>query len=73
MFQPTGGASGEVVRIPFNNPGQVEHIGGGSLPLPRGIAQCPEGVMYVSVNSASPGFATSWIPGLLIPQLVGRQ
>jgi hypothetical protein len=54
MFQPTGGAPGDVVRIPFNNPGQVERIGGGSLPLPGGIAQGPDGAMYVSVNSSSP-------------------
>jgi hypothetical protein len=32
----------------------VEHIGGGSLPLPGGIAQGPDGAMYVSVNSSSP-------------------
>ena len=54
MFQPTAGAPGDVVRIPFKHPNQLSRIGGGKLPLPGGIAQAPNGDMYVSINSASP-------------------
>lgn len=54
MFQPTSGAPGDLVRIPFAHPNQLTHIGAGMLPLPGGIAQGPDGAMYVSVNSASP-------------------
>jgi hypothetical protein len=54
MFQPASGAPGDVVRIPFAHPDQLTHIGAGMLPLPGGIAQGPDGAMYVSVNSASP-------------------
>jgi hypothetical protein len=54
MFQPTSGAPGDLVRIPFAHPNQLTHIGAGMLPLPGGIAQGPDGAMYVSVNSSSP-------------------
>jgi glucose/arabinose dehydrogenase len=55
MFAPTtGGAPGDLVRIPFNNPSHLDHIGAGQLPLPGGIAQGPDGAMYVSTNSSSP-------------------
>ncbi len=56
MFQPNvGAAPGDIVRIPFRRPTRVERFGGGSLPLPGGIAEGPdEGSMYVSVNSSSP-------------------
>ena len=54
MFQPTAGAPGDVVRIPFKHPNRLTRIGGGQLPLPGGIAQAPNGDMYVSINSASP-------------------
>ena len=55
MFAPTtGGAPGDLVRIPFNNPSHLDHIGAGHLPLPGGIAQGPDGAMYVSTNSSSP-------------------
>lgn len=47
-----GGPPGDVVRIPFSNPAAVQHIGGGRLPLPGGIAQGPDGAMYVAVGSA---------------------
>lgn len=46
------GPPGDVVRIPFSNPSAIEHIGGGHLPLPGGIAQGPDGAMYVAVGSA---------------------
>ena len=48
------GAPGDVVRLPVRHPTQIAHIGLGELPLPGGIAQGPDGAMYVSVNSASP-------------------
>ena len=55
MFQPnSAGPPGDVIRIPFSNPTAITHIGGGSLPLPGGIAQGPDGAMYVTINSASP-------------------
>jgi hypothetical protein len=55
MFQPnTSGAPGDVVRIPFRHPTHLDRIGGGTLPLPGGIAEGPDGAMYVSVNSSSP-------------------
>ncbi len=53
MFEPTSGAPGDLVRIPFANPAAVQHIGGGSLPVPGGIAQGPDGAMYVTVGSAA--------------------
>ncbi|MGE5156143.1 MAG: ScyD/ScyE family protein, partial [Betaproteobacteria bacterium] len=54
MFAPTAGPPGDVVRIPFRHPTQLDHVGAGSLPLPGGIAQGPDGAMYVSINSADP-------------------
>ena len=55
MFQPNpAGPPGDVVRIPFKHPQQLDRIGGGVLPLPGGIAQGADGSMYVSVNSANP-------------------
>jgi hypothetical protein len=54
MFQPTAGAPGDVVRIPFRHPTHLTRIGGGRLPLPGGIAQGPDGDMYVSIGSADP-------------------
>lgn len=47
------GPPGDLVRIPFSNPAQVEHVGGGRLPLPGGIAQGPDGAMYVTVGAAA--------------------
>ena len=54
MFAPTSGPPGDVVRIPLSNPAHQDRFGGGSLPLPGGIAQGPDGAMYVSINSSSP-------------------
>ena len=55
MFAPNAtGAPGDVVRIPFRHPTHQTHIGLGQLPLPGGIAQGPDGVMYVTINSANP-------------------
>jgi len=47
---------GDVVKIPFADPTQQTHIGAGQLPVPGGIAQGPDGAMYVTVgSSAGPG------------------
>jgi glucose/arabinose dehydrogenase len=53
MFQPTQGAPGDIVTIPFSSPATLTRIGAEDLPLPGGIAQGPDGSMYVSVNSAN--------------------
>lgn len=45
-------AAGDVVTIPFKYPQRLTRIGAGQLPLPGGIAQAPNGDMYVSTNSA---------------------
>jgi hypothetical protein len=53
MFQPAlAGPPGDVVKIPFSTPDVHLRIGGGQLPLPGGVAQGPDGAMYVSVGSA---------------------
>jgi glucose/arabinose dehydrogenase len=55
MFQPnTGGAPGDLARIPFDSPTTIDRVGGGSLPLPGGVAQGPDGALYVTVGSADP-------------------
>jgi hypothetical protein len=56
MFQPNpvdpAGPPGDVVEIPFANPSSITHIGGGgSLPLPGGIAVGPDSAMYVAVGA----------------------
>ncbi|MCB2554736.1 hypothetical protein KQ711_14880, partial [Listeria monocytogenes] len=46
MFAPNAtGAPGDVVRIPFGQPTQQTRFGLGSLPLPGGVAQGPDGAM----------------------------
>lgn len=57
MFQGGFGPTppGDVVKIPFSNPSSHTRIGYGQLPLPGGIAQGPDGAMYVTVGSAAPG------------------
>lgn len=56
MFYPNvAAAPGDVVRIPFADPTMQTRFGGsGGLPLPGGIAQGPDGAMYVTVGSAVP-------------------
>jgi hypothetical protein len=50
MFQPNqAGPPGDLVRIPFEDPTAIQHIGG--TPFPGGIKQGPDGSMYVAVNS----------------------
>lgn len=52
MFQPNpAGPLGDVVRIPFRDPSAVEHIGLGSVPFPGGIAEGPDGAMYVATGA----------------------
>lgn len=59
MFKKNvAGPPGDIVRIPFSSPGAVQHIGGGRIPLPGGIAQGPDGAMYVSVGAAGTTAAT---------------
>lgn len=57
MFQGGFDATppGDLVKIPFANPGSHTRIGFGQVPLPGGIAQGPDGAMYVTVGSAAPG------------------
>lgn len=55
MFQPNNaGAPGDVVKFPFRHPNRLTRMGLGSVPLPGGIAEGPDGSMYVTVNSANP-------------------
>jgi hypothetical protein len=51
----TANPPGDVVRIPFAHPTTQDHFGFGQLPLPGGIAQGPDGAMYVTVGSSAPG------------------
>jgi glucose/arabinose dehydrogenase len=52
MFAPSDGPPGDVVKIPFSSPTSQTRYGAGSLPLPGGIAQGPDGDMYITVGSA---------------------
>jgi len=55
MFAPAGaGLPGDVVRIRHNDPDHQTRYGAGTLTLPGGIVQGPDGAMYVTVNSANP-------------------
>ncbi len=59
MFQ--GGMAapvpGDVVRVSWKDPTKQTHIGFGKLLLPGGIAQGPDGAVYVTTGSAAPGTA----------------
>jgi glucose/arabinose dehydrogenase len=48
---------GDVVEIPFRHPSSHTRIGFGQLAVPGGIAQGPDGAMYVTVGSSAPGVA----------------
>jgi glucose/arabinose dehydrogenase len=53
MFQPNGNAApGDLVRIPFGQPTTLDRVGGGRLPLPGGVAEGPDGDLYVTIGSA---------------------
>lgn len=55
LFGPTTqGAPGDLVRIPFRRPAAVTHLGQGQVILPGGIAQGPDGAMYVTTHTADP-------------------
>jgi hypothetical protein len=64
LFHQNGQAApGDLVKIPAGEVARrrtddLVHIGGGSLPLPGGIAQGPGGAMYVSLNADSPAPGT---------------
>jgi sugar lactone lactonase YvrE len=57
MFAGGLGATppGDIVRIPFASPSTHDRFGAGRLAVPGGIAQGPDGAMYVTVGSAAPG------------------
>jgi hypothetical protein len=46
---------GDILRVPFADPATQDRFGFGQLPVPGGIAQGPDGAMYVTVGSAAPG------------------
>jgi glucose/arabinose dehydrogenase len=46
---------GDVVRIPLSSPTTQTRFGQGQLAVPGGIAQGPDGAMYVTVGSSAPG------------------
>jgi len=51
----THGAPGDLVRIPFAQPTAITHLGApGQIILPGGIAQGPDGAMYVTTHTADP-------------------
>ncbi|MDQ6686766.1 MAG: ScyD/ScyE family protein, partial [Actinomycetota bacterium] len=53
LFYPNAaGPPGDLAMAPFRHPSGITHLGGGALPLPGGIAQGPDGAMYVSTGSA---------------------
>jgi hypothetical protein len=53
MFKSNAfGPPGDVVRIRLADPAHPQHIGGGQIPFPAGIAQGRDGGIYVTVNGA---------------------
>ncbi|MDX6326706.1 MAG: hypothetical protein QOK15_3060 [Nocardioidaceae bacterium] len=56
MFAPnSSGPPGDLVRIGFQHPQHLQHLGLGEIPLPGGLALGPGRALYVSTNSAAPG------------------
>lgn len=57
MFANNGNQAppGDIVKVSPDRPHTITHYGGGQLPVPGGIAQGPDGAMYVSIDSASAG------------------
>lgn len=55
MFFPNAsGPPGDLAVVPFAHPTAIQHIGGGRIALPGGIAQSKDGAMYVTTGSAAP-------------------
>jgi hypothetical protein len=55
LFYPNAaGPPGDLAMAPFGHPNAITHLGGGTVALPGGIAQGPDGAMYVSTGSADP-------------------
>jgi hypothetical protein len=52
---PSATPPGDIVRIPLHHPTVQDHFGAGRLAVPGGIAQGPDGAMYVTVGSSAPG------------------
>ncbi len=53
LFYPNAaGPPGDLAMSSFHHPSEITHVGGGSLPLPGGIAQGPDGALYVSTGAA---------------------
>ena len=50
----TKGFPGGLVRIPFTDPTSLSRLGAGQVLLPGGIAQGPDGAMYVTTHTADP-------------------
>lgn len=50
----TRGVPGDLVRIPFRRPNAVTHLAEGLVIQPGGIAQGPDGAMYVTTHTADP-------------------
>jgi hypothetical protein len=55
MFYDNGSSAppGDLVRIPFHHPTQIQHVGNGSLLLPGGVAVARDGSLYVSTGAAA--------------------
>jgi hypothetical protein len=55
MFADNGPSAppGDVAMAPFAHPETITHIGGGSVPLPSGIAQGVHGAMYAATGAAA--------------------
>lgn len=55
MFYDNGQTAppGDVAMAPFDHPSSITHIGGGTLPLPSGIAQGADGAMYAATGAAA--------------------
>lgn len=48
------GPPGDLARVPFDDPSTIEHVGAGQILLPGGVAQAPDGSLYVTTGAAAP-------------------